>query len=359
MTEKLFIPGPTEIKKDVLEAQTKPMIGHRSQAFTDLYASILNQLRNYFDTEQNIAVTPASGTMFFDITARNLIRTGKKALCCVFGAFSERMYKTIKACGIEADAINVEWGKAVTVAMIEEKLEKTEYDVVTCCHNETSTGVTAPIKEIGAMLKAKYPETLLVVDAVSSLGGDLVYPDEWQTDLIFASTQKAFALPPGLTIAIYSDKAIERGREVPSRGMFTDLVRIHDYYGKKKQTPSTPPISLMYALDYQLGKMLDEGHENRALRHKEMAEHTKKWALDHGFELFAEEGNRSVTVTTISNTKGLDFGELKGGLAKKGFSIANGYGALKGKTFRIGHMGDHTMGDLKELLKAIESVWGL
>ncbi|MHA1223100.1 MAG: pyridoxal-phosphate-dependent aminotransferase family protein [Candidatus Heimdallarchaeaceae archaeon] len=358
MHKKLFIPGPTEVSEDVLKEQARPMIGHRSSEFTELYDSILTQLREFFKTSQHITVLTASGTLFMDISARNLIRPGKKALCCVNGSFSDRMAKAIKSSGHQIDVIDVEWGKAIKPEMIKEKLEQNEYDVLTICQNETSTGVKAHLKEIGDVLK-DYPETLLVVDSVSSMGGDLLLPDEMRTDLLFASTQKCFAIPPGLAVGIVSEKALERARTVPNRGLYIDLIKIFDYYEKKKQTPSTPAVSLMYALDYQLKKMLKEGAENIYKRHKDMAEFTHEWALKHGFGLFAEEGYRSVTVTTIKNTLEKDVGALNKALAEKGFVIANGYGKLKNITFRIGHMGDHTVDSVQELLTTIEEIWGL
>ncbi|MHA1204884.1 MAG: pyridoxal-phosphate-dependent aminotransferase family protein [Candidatus Heimdallarchaeaceae archaeon] len=358
MHRRLYIPGPTEVSEDVLQAQVKPMIGHRHKDFTALYASVLTQLREYFETEQHITVFAASGTIGMDITGRNLIREGKAALSCVNGAFSKRMADTLKDCGHNVDVLEVEWGKAIKPEVIEEKLKEKEYDVVTVCQNETSTGVRSDLKAIGEVI-SKYPETLLVVDTVSSLGGDLILPDEMHTDFVFASTQKAFALPPGLAIMIYSEKAIKRAEEVKNRGTYTDLLKVHKYYLKKKQTPSTPAISLLYALDYQLGKMLKETAKGRYERHKAMAELTRKWALEKGFKLFAEEGYESVTVTTIENTLNKDVGALNAALAERGMELANGYGNLKDKTFRIGHMGDHTVETIQELLNNINEIWEL
>lgn len=358
MHKKLWIPGPTEVKEEVLKEQAKYLFGHRSNDFTLLYDSILKQLKEFFKTEQHILVLTASGTIFMDVSGRNLIRPGKKALCCVNGSFSDRMYKAIVGCGKEADKLDVEWGKAIKPEMVKEMLEKDEYDIVTICHNETSTGVKAHLEEISDVLN-DYPETLLVVDAVSSMAGDLLLPEKMGTDLVFASTQKCFAISPGLAVGIVSQKAMDRANDVPGRGMYTDLVAILGYYDKKKQTPSTPNISLMFSLDYKLKELLAEGAENVAKRHKEMADYTHKWALDHGFGLFAEEGYRSVTVTTVENKLEKDVGELNKALANKGLVIANGYGALKNKTFRIGHMGDHTLEGLKELLGAIEEIWGI
>ncbi len=358
MQKKLWIPGPTEVKEDVLKQQAKPLFGHRSNDFTLLYDSVLTQLHKFFKTEQHVMALTASGTLFMDIAARNLIRPGKKALACVNGSFSSRMYEAIVDSGLTADKLDVEWGKAITTEMIKEKLDESDYDIVTVCFNETSTGVKADLKAIGELLK-DYPNTLLVVDAVSSMGGDLLLPDEWGTDLVFASTQKCFALPPGLAIGIVSQKALDRAKEVPNKGLYINLEKVLGYYEKKKQTPSTPNISLLFALDYKLKQMLEEGAENISKRHKEMADYTHEWALEHGFGLFAEEGYRSVTVTTVENKLEKDVGELNKGLAEKGLVIANGYGKLKGLTFRIGHMGDHTLEGLKELLTAIEEVWNL
>lgn len=358
MHKKLWIPGPTEVKEDVLKEQAKPLFGHRSNDFTLLYDSVLTQLREFFKTEQHVLVLTASGTLFMDITARNLITPVGKALCCVNGSFSGRMYEAIVDSGRIASKLEVEWGKAVTVEMIKERLDTSDYEVVTICYNETSTGVKADLQAIGNLLK-NYPDTLLVVDAVSAMGGDMLLPDEWGTDLVFASTQKCFALPPGLAIGIVSQKALDRAKEVPSKGLYINLEKILGYYEKKKQTPSTPNISLLFALDYKLKKMLAEGAENIFKRHKEMADYTHEWALKHGFGLFAEEGYRSVTVTTVENKLEKDVGELNKGLAEKNLVVANGYGKLKGLTFRIGHMGDHTLDGLKELLAAIEEVWNL
>ncbi len=358
MPRKLYIPGPTDISKDVLDAQTKPMIGHRHKDFTALYTSVIDKLVEFFNTKQHITVFTASGTLLMDVAVRNLIRPGKKALCCVNGSFSKRMYETVLACDKEADMIDIEWGKAPTPELIEAKLKEGEYDIVTLAHNETSTGVKADLTKIGEMLKT-YPETFLVVDAVSSLAGDSIYPERDNTDFIFASTQKAFALPPGLAVAIVSERALTRARDVPGRGGYTDLVEMIDFYAKRNQTPSTPAISLLYAMEAQLIKMLAEGYENIYKRHLAMADLTRKWAIEKGFEMFPEPGYESVTVSTIKNTKELSVSELNKALAERGMEIANGYGKLKDVTFRIGHMGIHTVESIQELLNNINEIWNL
>ncbi len=356
MHKRLFIPGPTEVPPDVLMAQAKPMIGHRMAEYTELYTGIIDKLGKYFKTKQNITVITSSGTLWMDIAARNLVK--KKALAVVNGAFSKRMFQTIQECGKEVDMLNLEWGKAAKPDLILKALEQGDYDTVTIAQNETSTGVRSPAEDIGKAIKKEYPNVMFVVDAVSSAGGDLLEPDKIQSDILFTSSQKAFALPPGLSIGIVSDAAIERAREIPGKGHYTSLPVIFDYYAKKKQNPATPNVSLMYALDYQLDRMLKETPEGRYERHLAMAKIVREWANEH-FEMFPEPGYESVTVSTIKNTLGKSVADLNKELAKRGMAISNGYGDLKEKTFRIAHMGEWTPGEIKEVLWHIEDIWGL
>ncbi|MDO9536921.1 MAG: alanine--glyoxylate aminotransferase family protein [Thermoplasmata archaeon] len=353
--KRLLIPGPTESPIEILQQQTKWLIGHRSADYTALYTGIIDKLGKYFETQQNRTVLTASGTIWMDITARNIVKS--RALAGVCGAFSDRMYQTIRDSGKDADQLKVESGMAIKPDMVLEALGKADYDTVAIVHNETSTGVRNPIEEIGKAIKKEYPDIMFVVDAVSSAGGDYLVPEKLNTDVMFTSTQKCFALPPGLSMAFYSDAAIERARTVPGRGYYTDLVAIHDYYKKKQQNPTTPNISLMYALDYQLDRMLKETSKARYGRHLAMAELTRNWA-GKTMKMFPEPGYESVTVSTIANTLGKDIGALNKALGKKGYQIANGYGDLKEKTFRIGHMGEWTPDEIKSLLWHIDEIWG-
>jgi aspartate aminotransferase-like enzyme len=356
LRKRLFIPGPTEVLPEVLLQQAKPMIGHRPPEFTELYTGIISKLQQFHNTKQWATVITASGTLFMDITARSLVK--KKALCTVNGAFSKRCADTIKACGKEIDTLEVDWGKAIKPEMIREKLETGEYDTLTVCHNETSTGIRNPIYKIGEMIKKEFPDVIYSIDSVSAMGGDLVEPEKMHSDVIYASTQKAYALPPGLAIAFVSEKALKRAEEVPNRGRYTDLLGYYNYWLKKQQTPSTPNVSLLYALDYQLDLMLKETAQKRHERHVEMAKWTQQWANKH-FEMFPEKGYESVTVSAIKNTQGKSVADLNKELANRHFMISNGYGDLKEKTFRIGHMGDWTVADVMEVCKHIEDIWEL
>jgi aspartate aminotransferase-like enzyme len=357
MHKKLLIPGPTEVSQEILREQTHPLIGHREKAFSELYSGITSKLTEFFKLQDDCkpTITTSSGTLWFDIIGRSIVKD--KALVCINGAFSERFGKTIRACGGKADFIEVDWGKAVKSDMIAEKLDTDEYDTLAICHNESSTGVRNPIHEIGKLVRKDYPDVVLAIDSVSAMAGDKTLPSEIGCDIIFASTQKCFALPPGLAVSLVTNRALERAREVPNRGSYTDLVDLFKFE-KKHQTPFTPNISLLYALNKRMDLLLEETYDHVYQRHKEMADYTQKWAKKH-FVMFPEPGYESITVSCIQNTSGKNVQELNNKLAEKGFMISNGYGKLKEKTFRIGHMGEWNLTGIKEVLALINEIWRL
>jgi aspartate aminotransferase-like enzyme len=357
MHKKLLIPGPTEVSQAILREQAHPLIGHREKAFSELYGGIKKKLAMFFELTEDCkpTVTTSSGSLWFDIVGRSIVK--EKALVCVNGAFSERFGKTVRACGKEADFIEVDWGKAVKPDMIAEKLDTGEYDTLIVCHNESSTGVRNPIHQIGKLVRKNYPGTIFAIDSVSAMAGDKTLPMEIGCDIIFASTQKCFALPPGLAVSLVTTRAIERAKEIPNRGSYTDLVTIFEF-DKKHQTPFTPNISLLYALDKRIDLLLEETYDHVYQRHREMAEYTQKWAKKH-FALFPEPEYESVTVTCVKNTHGKKVQELILKLAEKGYLISNGYGKLKEKTFRIGHMGEWNLAGIKKVLNLINQIWEL
>ncbi|MEO1439962.1 MAG: aminotransferase class V-fold PLP-dependent enzyme, partial [Chloroflexota bacterium] len=249
--KRLFLPGPVEVRKEVLDAQAQWMVGHRSQDFADLFASLQHKLKQVFMTENRVYVSGSSGTGLWEGASRNAIRDDKKALHLVGGAFSERWAKISEANGKQIDVLEVEWGQNHTADMIAETLDKSEYDAVCAVHNETSTGVTNPIKDMGAVIREKAPDTLFMVDSVSGLLGAEIRADDWNIDLLLTSGQKAFALPPGIAFASVSDRLLERAKDIPNRGYYFDFLSWEKYI-QKNNTASTPPISLMYAAERQL-----------------------------------------------------------------------------------------------------------
>lgn len=352
MHKKLFIPGPTEVREDILQAQAKPMIGHRSKDFSALYEGVVNKIKKALNTQNHIIVFTSSGTGIMEGAIRNCVY--KDVLCCVNGAFSDRWFKIAKACGKNADEIRVEWGKAIKPEMLEAKLKSNKYDAVTLVHNESSTGVRAPIEEIAEVMK-KYPDTYFLVDTVSSLMGDKIEIDKLGIDVCLTSSQKCFALPPGLAVCSVTQRALERTRTITDRGYYFDFDAMLKRYEKDRQTPTTPAVTLLYAMDKQMDKMLAEGMENRYKRHLEMAQYVRDWAKKH-FALFPEPGYESVTLTCVDNTRKITVADLNAELGKRGFQISNGYGDLKEKTFRIAHMGDLTLEEIKELIKNINEI---
>jgi predicted phosphoserine aminotransferase len=350
--KRLVIPGPVEVRADILDAQTEWMIGHRSTAFADLFARLQGKLRQAFYTQNPVIIIGSSGTGLWEGASRNCIRDGKKALHLVGGAFSERWAEISTLNGKEIDVIKVDWGMAHTAEMVEAALKKQAYDAVCVVHNETSTGVTNPIREIAAVVR-QYEDTLMLVDSVSGFLGAELRTDDWGLDFVLTSSQKAFALPPGLAFAAYNQRVLDRAAQVANRGYYFDFIEI-DASAKKNNTPSTPPVSLMFAADKQLNDILGEGVENRWSRHLQMRDLTLDWAHSRGLAAFAQEGYRSPTVSAITNTKGFDVDAMAKFMGTKNFSMDKGYGKIKGKTIRIAHMGDMSPGTLEEVLAGMD-----
>ena len=348
----LVIPGPVEVRPEILDAQAEWMIGHRSTAFAELYARLQVKLKQAFFTQNRVFIMGSSGTGLWEGASRNCIREGKKALHLVSGAFSERWADVSQLNGKEVDILAVEWGQAHTPEMVADALKLESYDAVCVVHNETSTGVTNPIRDIAAVVR-QYPETLLLVDTVSGFLGAELRVDDWGIDFALTSSQKAFALPPGIAFAAVSDRVLERAKLVKNRGYYFDFIEI-DAMGQKNNTPSTPPVALMYAADKQLDDIMIEGIENRWARHTQMRDLTHTWTHKSGLGLFAQEGYRSPTVTTVDKTNIFDIAALAYFISGKGFAMDNGHGKINGKTFRIAHMGDMQMGTLEEILSGLD-----
>lgn len=358
MHKRLFIPGPVDVRPDALEKMATPQIGHRTKEATELQKSVSEKAAKLFQTENTIILSTSSGTGLMEGAVRSF--TKKRAAVFSTGAFGDKFYKLCVGNGVPADKYKVEPGIGITVDYVKENLAKEDYDLITIQHNETSTGIMNPIKEVGDFLKENYPDIIYVVDAVSSMGGVDIKTDESGADVMITSTQKCLGLPSGMSIASVSERAIEKARTIENRGVYFDYVSLYDMVKAKYQYPSTPSLSHMYALDYQLGYILEEeGMENRFKRHTDMANTVRDFAEEY-FDLLVEDpAFRSNTVTCIKNTREIDVADLNKKLADKGFMISNGYGDLKDKTFRIAHMADAQPEVLDELLTDIKEILGL
>jgi len=351
---KLFIPGPTYVRPEILQEMARQMIGHRDPEFAELLAPIIAKLKQILYTRQEVFVATCSATGLWEMGIRNLCR--RKVLCATCGAFSERWAKVAEANGKEVTCLSVEWGKPNLPETIADALRRGDYDAFLLVHSETSTGLANPLAEIAEVLR-DHPDVMFLVDAVSSMGGMKIEFDQLGIDFLLASVQKCFALPPGLAICAVSERALERAKEVPNRGYYFDLLE-YKKNQDKFQTISTPCIPQLYALAKQLDAMLAEGMEARFRRHRQMAEYVREWARRR-FALFPEAGYESDTLTTVTNTRKIDIRALNRELkAKHDCMISNGYGKLKDITFRIAHMGDLQMRDMEELLGWIDTIIG-
>ena len=352
---KLFTPGPTEVRPEVLQAMSTPQIHHRSPEFSELYAELQPKLQKFLYTDQTVFVFTCSSTGVMEAAVRNTVR--KKCLNLVNGAFGARWHQITKACGLPCEALENPWDVAIKPEQVEERLRSGEFDAVTLVFNETSTGMMNPLPEIADVVKS-FPDVLLLVDAVSAMGGVKIEFDRLGLDVLLAGVQKAIALPPGLTVCAVSDRALARAEEVKPKTYYFSFPVMLKYH-KKNQTPSTPSIPHLFALNAQLDAMFEEGLEKRFARHEEMASLVQAWAKKH-FDIYPEEGYWSKTLTCVKNTRGINVAELNRTLVEEhGMRISNGYGDLKEKTFRIAHMGDLTTADIRGLLSTIDMILGL
>ena len=295
----MFVPGPVDVAPEVLAAQAKPMIPHRSKEFEALFKRTEEKARKVFYTQYRVFQGTHSGSGMQEAGIRNFVQDS--VLCCVNGAFAERWYEVAVTNGKQADRLDVEWGMVVTPERLADALKKKHYEAVAIIHNETSTGAENPVKELAAVAHEVSPDTLVMVDAVSSLGGTLIDMDGWGIDFLLTSSQKCFALPPGLSLASANDRAMKKAESVTNRGWYFDLVRM-EKHRLKDSTPMTPVMPLIYALDVGLDRMLAEGLENRFARHAAMAKRTQSWAIEHGMNPMSPEPYRSKTVESRSST---------------------------------------------------------
>ncbi len=353
MYKHLFIPGPVDVREEVLKAMGTPMIGHRSKDASALQKRMHDNMQKIFQTKNLIIFSTSSGSGLMEASIKSC--TAKRAAVFSVGAFGDRWANMGVSNGIPTDHFQVKnAGDATMPEEVDKALATGKYDVVTITHNETSSGVMNPCAGIAAVIK-KYPDVVWLLDAVSSMGGIKIPVDEWGVDVCITSTQKALGLPPGLAIASISEKAYNRAKTVKNRGYYLDLVQIYDFVVKKPhQYHATPSLAHYFALDTQLDYIVNvEGIENRYKRHAEMAKIVRDWA-DKNFEVLTAPEYRSQTLTVIKNTKDINVGDLNKYLATKGFIIANGYGPLKDNTFRIAHMADTKISTLQELLGHID-----
>jgi aspartate aminotransferase-like enzyme len=350
MHKKLFIPGPVEIAPEVLNAMATPMIGHRMKEYAVLHGGVTRKLKQVLATEDRVFLATSSAFGVMEGAVRNLV--GRRCANFCNGAFSDKWHDVTRRCGKEADAFKAQWGEPVTPEMVDAALATGKYDAMTLIHNETSTGVMSPLPEIAEVLR-RYPDVVSIIDTVSSMSAIPIPVGELGIDCCIFGVQKAFALPPGLAVFTATQKALDRAATVEGRGYYFDFLEFAAN-DDKDNTPSTPCISQIYAMDCQLDRFLAEGLEARYARHRALAERVRGWVRERGFGFLAAEPYRSLTLTCATNDRGVDLATLKKRLGERGYAFDDGYGKIKGKTFRIAHMGDLAMDELEEFLVVVD-----
>lgn len=337
--EYLMIPGPTPVPPAAVSAMSKPISGHRTEEFAALYRRVVAKLQKVFQTENEIFVLSSSGTGGMEAAVANTVSPGDKVLALVGGKFGERFRDLARIYGADVEEMSFEWGQPVDVQAVAEKLKTApDIKVVFATQNETSTGVLNDIKSLGEIVAGH--EAILVVDGISGVGGMEIKTDAWHVDMLVTGSQKALMLPPGLAVISVSSKAweiIKNNNKSPR--YYLDLQAAKKSF-QKGFTPYTPAVSLFYGLDATLDMMLEEGLDNVYARHALLANAVRAAVKALGLKMLPPENYASNTVTAICSPEGISADDIRKVL-KEEFNVvfAGGQGQLKGKIFRIAHMG--------------------
>ncbi len=353
-TSRFFFPGPTWVRPEILAEMTRPMVPHRSSAFHELFASVTGNLKRLFLTKQHAFIASSSGTGLLEASLMNCVR--RRVLITTCGAFSERWLTIAQQLGVEVDILEHPWGEAVNPEGLANHLSgrRSHYDAVTFTHNETSTGLLNDLETLARVVRGESEDTLVLVDAVSSLAGAPIRFDEWDLDVCLASVQKGLALPPGITVFAVSDRALSAAAEKKHRGTYFDFL---DYRknAEGSSTPFTPAVSLFYALDLQLKEILEvEGLEQRWMRHRKMREVTMERTSAYARPM-VEAAHASPTVSALQPITHAPAAILAA-MKARGYTLGSGYGKWKESTFRIGHMGDISLQSLEAMLDDLAKV---
>lgn len=351
---RLWLPGPTYVRPELLQALARPTVGHRTPTMTDMVLAIEPRLKRLFGTRQHVFVVTASGSAAWEGAIRSGVK--RRWACVTNGFFSERWHDTGVDCDRETVRIGFDWGEGIDAERVADVLKKSgPVEAVGFVHNETSTGAFCDLPEVVKAIRATQPETMIFVDAVSTLGGVEFKFDEWGIDVALASSQKCLAMPPGLAVVAVSDRFLKKAKTLTGRGYYLDLVLLCDDWDQRHQTPPTPAVNLFYVLDEQLSAFERETLPARFARHRKMAAQFHAWAESKGFRSFVPEKYRSpATANRLGGN--VDLVAFIARMLERGHELSHGYAKLKGRCFRVGHFGDHTPEALAEMLALADDV---
>lgn len=353
----MFVPGAVDVPPEVLAAQARPILDPCSAGFLSLLEQVSQKARPIFNTTRRLHLLNATGDSLQETAVRSLVQ--KRVLACVTGPYAARWAEIAAANGKAVEVFEVPYGQAIDPENLADALRYTytAVDAVLLVHHEPSTGVENPLAEMARVIRQHCPGALILVDAVHSAGGVPLEMDAWELDFLFTLSGGCLALPPGLALAAFSERAARQASQIENRGWHSDLLR-----WEAMCTPGAesfvPPVSLIYALNAQLERIHLEGWEERFARHVFLAHRLAAWTQEKGLDILAAPPVRSPTITVIKNNRGLDLDALNSFLLKKGMRIAGGYGLLKSSTLRIAHMGETRMSDLEALLTALDEFLG-
>lgn len=352
---RFFVPGPTEVRPEVLDVMRRPLIFHRTAEMEALMRRVTVSLGLVFGTRRPVHVLTGSGTAAMELAVRN--GSARKVLSIVHGDFGERFARLAESCGRTVVRLTAPPGDVVPLDRVRETLRSQEFDAVLTTHSETALGVLADIAGIAGVVHER-PNCLLLVDAVSSAGATSISMDQWGADAVVSASQKALALPPGLAFAAVSERLLARARDLPDRGTYLDALRYEDF-NAKAQSPTTPAVSLLFALDRQMADIQHETLAARFARHAAMASACASWvsraeAGGLGISVVAHPDRRSPSVTCIRTTA--KSADVLNQMRAQGYELGGGPAEFTATTFRVGHMGDHTVGGVSAMLDVLERV---
>jgi aspartate aminotransferase-like enzyme len=354
--ETLLTPGPVPVSPDVLQAQGSPMLYHRGPAFSELLGEVADGVRMLLKTKAPIVIHTSSGTGGMESAVANAFSRGDRVLVVSIGNFGERFIKICRAYGLEVEALEYRWGEEARAEDVEKALDRVpDCKGVFVTHSETSTGVVNDIESIAAVVRDS--DALLIVDTVSGAGACPFDMDGWGVDVAITGAQKAMAATPGAAFLAVSERALEAHRSADLPRFYFDWSQALEAYGRPNhECPWTPAISVLMGVRVALQKIRNEGLERMIARHELLGRATRSGLVAMGMEIFASSPERSNAVTCVRAPEGVDTSKIVSHVRKRfGLVIAGGQGKLKGKIFRIGHLGWVDRFDILRALAAVEA----
>jgi aspartate aminotransferase-like enzyme len=353
MSSDLRIPGPTPCPSDVLESMATPMINHRGPEFAELIERVTENTKLVLNTKNDLFFFTSSGTGSLEAAVVNTLSPGDKVLSIITGFFGERFAKIAEIYGAEVERIEFPLGEGADPDVIRTSLSADpKFKAVLVTHNDTSTGIANHLSEIAKIVKQEFG-ILLLVDAISSAGCLPIYTDIWECDVVATASQKGFMSPPGISLMTFSEQAWENYNKSTMPKSYFDVKQSLDFL-EKGQTPWTPCLSVLFAVDTAVNQILAEGIEEVFRRHERLGEQTRAGVFEMGLELFPDLRYASNAITAVNVPSTIDGESLVDALRiEHNVIIGGGQGTLKGKIIRIGHMGYCFEEDVDRCLKAV------